>query len=171
MQQPDKFICISYSQIDFLIPNDYVVSAVGVKDVQVNFMHDNNSGIFDFDDIATGFKQYPRPSHVKTLIILKDENNAQFSIVTTQECKVCTVPLKNFRLISDYYAEGLKKFGLLACNFVDDKVRFLIDVKQAIQYMNRNTLEEVDGSLEELDDELEEIGDIPEEPGEELEEL
>ena len=175
MQQPDQFICISYSQIDFLIPNDYVVSAVGVKDVQVNFMHDNNSGIFDFDDIATSFKQYPRPSHVKTLIILKDEDNNQFSIVTTQECKVCTVPLKNFRLISDYYAEGLKKFGLLACCFVDNKVCFLMDVKQTIQYMNRDTLEEVDETLEELDGDLEELdeGDGLEEltDDEELEEI
>ena len=103
MQQPDTFICISYSQIDFLIPNEYVQSAVGVKDVQVGFMHKEKSGIFDFDDIAAGFSQYPRPTHVKTLIVLKDENNNQMSVVTTQECKVCTVPLKDFRLFPDCY--------------------------------------------------------------------
>ena len=50
MRQRDKFICISYSQIDFLIPNDYVVSAVGVKDVQIGMMHNENSGIFDFEN-------------------------------------------------------------------------------------------------------------------------
>ena len=172
MLQPDKFISISYPQIDFLIPNDYVVSAVGVKDVQVNFMHDNNSGVFDFDDIATGFRQYPRPSHVKTLIVLKDEDNNQFSIVTTQECKVCTVPLNQFRLISDNYAEGVKKFGLLACSFIDNRVRFLMDVKKAIQYINASNeeIEEIEEVLEEIDEEQEDGAEL-EDIGEELEEL
>ena len=161
MQQPEQFISISYPQIDFLIPNEYVVSAVGVKDVQVGFMHDQNAGIFDFDDIATGFKQYPRPSHVKTLIVLKEDDKNQISIVTTQECKVCTIPLKNFRLFSDYYAQGLQQFGILACTFEGERVRFLMDVKQAIQYMNGAELEAVDelGDVDELEDfdELEEL--------------
>ena len=36
MRQPEKFICISYPQIDFLIPNDYVISSVGVKDLNIS---------------------------------------------------------------------------------------------------------------------------------------
>ena len=135
--------CISYSQIDFLIPNDYVVSAVGVKDVQINFMHDENSGIFDFDDIAAGFSQYPRPTHVKTLIVLRDEDNNQLSVVTTQECKVCTIPLNEFSLFSENYADSFKKFGFLACTFEDNRMRLLIDVKHTIDYMNDSLLEEL----------------------------
>lgn len=143
MRQPDTFICISYSQIDFLIPNEYVQSAVGVKDVQVNFMHNENSGIFDFDDIAAGFSQYPRPTHVKTLIVLKDEKNNQISIVTTQECKVCTIPLNKFRLLSDFYSDGFKHFGFLACTFENNRMRILVDAMTLVDYSNDSLLEEL----------------------------
>ena len=143
MRQPEKFICISYSQIDFLIPNDYVVSAVGVKDVQIGLMHDQSTGVFDFDDIAAGFSQYPRATHVKTLIVLRDENNNQISIVTTQECKVCTIQLKDFALFSDYYSDSFKQFGFLACTFEDNRMRLLMDVKQTIDFMNDELLEEL----------------------------
>ncbi len=143
MQQPDKFICISYSHIDFLIPNDYVVSAVGVKDVQIGLMHNDNSGIFDFDDIATKFNQYPRLTHVKSLIVIRDENDNQVSIVTTQECRVCTVHLNDFRLLSDFYSDSFKNFGLLAFKFSNGKMSVLIDVNQIINYMNDNLLEEL----------------------------
>ena len=143
MQQPDTFICISYSRIDFLIPNEYVQSAVGVKDVQVGFMHTDNSCVFDFDDIASGFSQYPRPTHVKTLIVLKDENNNSLSVITSQECKVCNVPLKDFRLISDYYSEGFKQFGFLACAFENNRMRILLDVKRLVDYQNDTLLEEL----------------------------
>ena len=141
MQQPETFICISYSQIDFLIPNEYVQSAVGVKDVQIGLMHNENSGIFDFDDIAAGFSQYPRPTHVKTLIVLKDDNNNQVSVVTTQECRVCNVKLEDFKLFSDYYSSGFKQFGFLACAFEDNRMRILIDAMQLIDYMNDSMLE------------------------------
>ena len=143
MRQPEKFICISYSQVDFLIPNDYVVSAVGVKDVQIGLVHNQNAGIFDFDDIAAGFSQYPRPTHVKTLIVLKDEQDNQVSVVTTQECKVCTVPLNAFRLFSDFYSGSFKDFGFLACAFEDNRMRLLIDVKQTIDHMGDYLLEEL----------------------------
>ena len=143
MQQPDTFICISYSQIDFLIPNEYVQSAVGIKDVQLGLLHNENTGIFDFDDVAAGFSQYPRPTHVKTLIILKDENDNQMSLVTTQECKVCTVPLKEFRLFSDCYSEAFKQFGFLACTFENNRMRILIDAVQLIDYSNDSLLEEL----------------------------
>ena len=141
MQQPDTFICISYSQIDFLIPNEYVQSAVGVKDVQIGLLHNENSGIFDFDDIAAGFSQYPRPTHVKTLIVLKDENENQVSIVTTQECKVCTVKLNDFKLFTDCYSAGFRQFGFLACAFEANRMRILIDAMQLIDYMNDSMLE------------------------------
>lgn len=143
MRQPDTFICISYSQIDFLIPNEYVLSAVGVKDIHVGFMHNENSGIFDFDDVAAGFSQYPRPTHVKTLIVIKDGHNNQISIVTTQECKVCQIPLKNFRLLSDCYADSFKQLGILACTFENNRMRVIVDVMTLVDYSNDRLLEEL----------------------------
>ena len=143
MLQPDTFISISYPQIDFLIPNEFVLSAVGVKDVQVNYMQEQNTGIFDFDEIAVGFCQYPRPTHVKTLVVIKDNEGNKVSIVTTQECKVCTVKLEKFSLFSNPYFESFKNFGILACNFDDNKMKIIIDVKKTIDYMTYGELEEL----------------------------
>ena len=143
MRQPEKFVCISYPLIDFLIPNEYVVSAVGVKDLKISVLHDQSSGIFDFDEIASVFTQIPRESEIQTMVVLHDDNNAQMSIVTTQECRVCTIRLNEFSLFSDYYSEQFKKFGLLACSFEDERVKFLIDVRKTINYMNSCFLEEL----------------------------
>ena len=143
LKQPEKFISISYQKIDFLIPNEYVISSVGVKDVQVNFMQQENSGIFDFDEIAIGFSQYPRPTHVKTLIVLKDENDNKISIVTTQECKVCTLDLERFSLFANPYFEKFKSFGFMACLFEEGRMRILIDVQKTIDYMSFGELEEL----------------------------
>jgi len=143
LQEPEKFICISYPTVDFLIPNDYVHSAVGVKDLDTSLLQDYTSGIFDFDSIAAEFHQTSVKSSIKTMIVFKGSSINQLSIVTSQSCKVCTIQLKDFSLFSDYYSESFKKFGLLACNFTENRIRFLIDVKQIIKIMTTGTLEEL----------------------------
>ena len=71
MQQPEKFVCIAYPQIDFLIPNNLVVSSVGVKDLTISMLRDQEAGFFDFDEIASQFIQIPRQADIKTMIVLK----------------------------------------------------------------------------------------------------
>ena len=94
MQQPEKFVCIAYPQIDFLIPNDSVVSSVGVKDLNLSLLRDEEQGFFDFDEIASQFIQIPRQADIKTMIVLKGEEDKHFSIVTTQECCISIINLK-----------------------------------------------------------------------------
>ncbi|MCR4741305.1 MAG: hypothetical protein K5866_00325 [Treponema sp.] len=143
MRQPERFVCITYPQIDFLIPNDYVISCVGVKDLDISLLHDQNSGVFDFDDIASEFNQSPRQSDIKTMIVLKGQNIKNLSIVTTQECRVSTIPLTDFGLFSDAYSYAFENIGILACNFLDGRLRLLINVKNIIDYMNNSLLEEI----------------------------
>ncbi len=143
MQQPEKFICIPYPQIDFLIPNDSVSSSVGVKDLNIALLRDQDSGIFDFDEIASLFIQIPRDADIKTMIALKEDGKNHLSIVTTQECKVITVKLQDFGLFSDTYSEQFKKLGFLACCFDEDRLKILIDIRQTIHYMNDSFLEEL----------------------------
>ena len=143
MPQPEKFICITYPQIDFLIPSDYVASSVGVKDLSISLVSDSDSGFFDFDEIASLFIQVPRQSDVKTMIVMKDMGEKRLSLLTTQECKVSTIDLKEFGLFSDFYSEQFKKLGFLACSFKEDRLRILMDVRQTINYMNDCLLEEL----------------------------
>ena len=146
MRQPEKFVSITYQQVDFLIPNDYVISSVGVKDLDVMQLTSQDNRFFNFDDIAHAFNQVPRESDLKTLIVIKasDSNEENhISIITTQECKVCTVHLADLNLFSDFYSEQFKKFGILACGFKDEKIRLLLDVNKTIDYMTDCTLEEL----------------------------
>ena len=145
MLQPEKFICISYSSVDFLIPNDDVASAVGLKESNTEFMLGEGTGIYDFDALAADFEQTKRETNTNTMVMLKDKGEGTLSFVTAQECKVCIIPLQEFNLFSDFYTERLKKYGILACSFVENKARFLIDVKTAIEYKNGIT-----ATLEEL---------------------
>ena len=146
MRQPDKFISIAYQQIDFLIPNDSVVSSVGVKDLDIHQLQSGDAGIYDFDEIASVFKQTPRESEIKTMIVLRNgsENSADhISIVTNQECKVCTIPLAKLSLFSDFYEGQFKNKGLFACCFENNRIRLLIDVNKILSCMNDSVLEEL----------------------------
>jgi len=98
LPQLERFICITYPQIDFLIPSDYVASSVGVKDLNLSLLSDQKSGFFDFDEIASQFIQIPRESSIKTMIVLKEVNGKRLSLLTTQECKVCMIDLREFGL-------------------------------------------------------------------------
>lgn len=143
MPQPERFICITYPQIDFLIPSDYVASSVGVKDLNLSLLSDQKSGFFDFDEIASQFIQLPRESAIKTMIVLKDVDGERLSIVTTQECKVSMIDLREFGLFSDFYSENFKKLGFLACSFKEERLRILMDVRQTVNYLNDCYLEEL----------------------------
>lgn len=145
MQQPEKFISIAYQQVDFLIPNDSVISSVGVKDLDMAQLQRGETGIYDFDEIAAAFMQTPHESEIKTMIVLKSGNNSadHISIVTTQECKVCTIPLTKLSLFSDFYSEQFKKLGLFACCFEENRIRLLIDVNTILNYLNDSVLEEL----------------------------
>ncbi len=145
MHQPEKFICISYPQIDFLIPSDFVISAVSINDLDTSLLQDQTTGIFNFDDIASSFAQNPREANVKTMMVLQGDDDIPVSFVTGQECKVCTVPLNNFALFPDHYAGCLKKIGLLACIFEDERIKFLLDVKQAINHITSGIKDTVGG--------------------------
>ena len=143
MQQPEKFVCIAYPQIDFLIPNDSVVSSVGVKDLNLSLLRDEEQGFFDFDEIASQFIQIPRQADIKTMIVLKGEEDKHFSIVTTQECCINIINLKEFGLFSDFYSQQFQKLGFLACSFKEERLRIILDVKSTIKYMNDSLLEEL----------------------------
>ena len=151
MRQPEKFISISYPHIDFLIPNDYVISSVGVKDLDMANLQSEESGIYDFDKIAAQFMQIPHESDIRTMIVLKsdysDSSNSpeqkHISTITTRECKVCTIHLNELSLFSDFYSEQFQRFGLLACNFENDRIKLLLDVKQIVNYLNDSVLEEL----------------------------
>ena len=120
-----------------------VISSVGVKDLNLTLFRDQDSGFFDFDEIASQFIQIPRQAEIKTMIVLKVDETKNLSIVTTQECSVTIINLKDFGLFSDFYSNQFQKLGFLACSFKNDRLRLVIDVKNTIKFMNDCLLEEL----------------------------
>ena len=139
MQKAEKFICISYPKIDFLIPGEFVISAVSISDFDSSMMKGQTTGIFDFDEIASLFAQLPREANIKTMMILKGDDDIPVSVVTAQECKVCAVSLDEFSLFPDFYAEYLKKIGLLACVFENKRIKLLIDIKKVMESVHKSS--------------------------------
>ena len=143
MPQPEKFICISYSTIDFLIPNEDVHSALSLKDFDVENMCGAFSGIYNFDDIAVNFNVEKKDKNIRTMVMLKKDGSSQISFVTASECKVCKLDLSKFSTFSDYYTDRLWHFGILACYFENDRLQYLIDAKKLIEYVTYSAVEEI----------------------------
>lgn len=139
MHQAEKFICVSYPKIDFLIPGEIVISAVSISDLDPSMLQDQTTGIFDFDRIASLFAQLPREANIKTMMILKGDDDIPVSVVTAQECKVCSVNLNEFSLFPDFYSECLKKVGLLACIFENKRIKLLIDIKKVMESVHKSS--------------------------------
>ncbi len=135
MPQLEKFVCISYSKIDFLIPNEDIFSAVSMKDFDVEQMCGPVTGIYNMDEIAAQFKEVPIDKNIRTMIMLKKANEGQLSFITASECKVCLINLDKFSLFSDIYSEGLSHFGILACSFEDGRFRYLLDLPKLVDYL------------------------------------
>ena len=143
MQQPEKFICISYSNVDFLIPNEDVQSALSLKDFDVESMCGVFTGIYNFDEIAEKFKEIKVEKNIRTMVMLRKDGVSQVSFVTASECKVCILDLSKFSTFSDYYTDRLLHFGILACYFENDRLQYLIDAKKLIEYVTESDVEEI----------------------------
>ena len=94
MQYPENFICLSYQTIDFLIPEDKVITA-GNSRGSLNYMGEELQTI-DFDSAVTKLKflrgaaAHIDYKKVRTTIIMKnegllDESNC-FALLTSSDC-------------------------------------------------------------------------------------
>ena len=138
MPRSERFICISYSLVDFLIPHDDIVSAVSIGEFDTEAMCGPMTGIFDFDSIAAEFGEERLKKNVCTMIILKkdDEEVTQRSIITASECKVRIIKLTDFSLFSDFYAQSLAHLGFQACVFDGGRIQFLVDINRMLDYLS-----------------------------------
>jgi len=136
LPQPDRFICISYSNLDFLIPNDEVFSAVSLKEFDVEQMCGSLTGIYNLDDIAKYFNEKPLEKNIHTMVMLKKTGGTQVSFVTNSECRVCKIKLDDFGLFSNYYSSRLAHLGIQACSFEEKRIRYLLDIRKIIDYLN-----------------------------------
>lgn len=135
MQYPENFICLSYQTIDFLIPEDKVITA-GNSRGSLNYMGEELQTI-DFDSAVIKLKflrgaaAHIDYKKVRTTIIMKNEGLLEesncFALLTSSDCKVTSLNLDTFSLLGEPYA-GLQECGILACAFYDDKIAYLIDL-------------------------------------------
>lgn len=134
MRYPENFICLSYKTIDFLIPEKKVVTAgcsgenliyMGEKLLTVDF----DKALAELNFLKTTAAD-SEDKKIKTSIIMKNEglveNAGCYALLTSSDCRVSSLTLDVFSLFEEPWA-SLKKNGLLACTFYDDKIAYLID--------------------------------------------
>ena len=135
MQYRENFICLSYQTMDFLFPEDNVVTAGNSKGY-LSYMGEELQTI-DFDKAVVQLRFLRGPAahidykKVRTSVTMKNNglmNDAKhIALLTSADCKVAPVSLESFSLFGQPYT-GLHKAGILACSFYDEKIAYLIDL-------------------------------------------
>ena len=135
MQYLENFICLSYQTMDFLFPEDNVITA-GNSRGSLNYLGEELKTI-DFDKAVVQLRFLRGPAahidykKVRTTVILKNdglmEDANHFALLTSADCKVTPVSLDTFSLFGQPY-DGLHKAGILACSFYEEKIAYLIDL-------------------------------------------
>ena len=69
--------------------------------------------------------------------IFKSEKN--LTVVTSAECFVIEKDASSFSLFSPLYFEHLKKMGIFACSFSENKFGILIDIRKFLDFYNKKT--------------------------------
>ena len=135
MQYPENFICLSYQTVDFLIPEEKIITA-GNSRGSLNYMGEELQTV-DFDKVGVQLKFLQGAAahidyrKVRTTIITKNEGLLEdakyFALLTSSDCKVSSLTLDIFSLFEGPYTK-LKDYGILACTFYDDRIAYLIDL-------------------------------------------
>jgi len=144
-----NFICLKYKNIEFMISKEEVFTAVCSQPqsfinqetqngLQRRFIFDSELlSYIDFDKIVETHFGISIPAEIRTAVIIKNtkifEKEEYFALVTSASCRVNSIPLKNFSLFSNFYADAEKERGIIACRFENDSISYLINPNDFIQ--------------------------------------
>lgn len=138
MKKYSKFVCILAENINFLIPASSIVTAICCngehffRDGQFVYNGECIPSI-DFSKENMGINYCDCKKQFRTSLIFNNNglfnNEKYFSLVTEYECVVLDIPYCDFSLFSDKFEASMKKIGLIACDFFNKSVYYLIDVE------------------------------------------
>lgn len=135
----EKFINLSYKNIELLFRKSEINSALGCKKDDVitdecgNKKIRTSFGDYDYFDIdafisKSGFEI--KESSVRTAIILKNK-----TLITSAICKVEDHEWSDFSLFSEFYSKSFERFGYVACSFQSKKIQYLLDINKFLEFV------------------------------------
>lgn len=151
MNHSEKFVCLSYPKLNFFFPQKNIPAVLCCKPedfsdgkLKIPSLDNKTSSIsfIDFDICAQSFFQHTEVQKIKTAFLISDENICEplfeseknLTVITSAECFVIEKEASSFSLFSPLYFEHLKKIGIFACSFSENKFGILIDIKKFLDF-------------------------------------
>ena len=156
MNHSEKFVCLSYPELNVFIPQKNIPAVLCCKtedfaDGKLKISSIDNKTSFisfiDFDLCAQSFFQHTEVKKIKTAFLISNEQFSEpifeseknLTVVTSAECFVIEKDASSFSLFSPLYFEHLKKMGIFACSFSENKFGILIDIRKFLDFYNKKT--------------------------------
>ena len=156
MNHSEKFVCLSYPELNFFFPQKNIPAVLCCKtedfaDGKLKISSIDNKTSFisfiDFDLCAQSFFQHTEVKKIKTAFLISNEQFSEpifeseknLTVVTSAECFVIEKDPSSFSLFSPLYFEHLKKMGIFACSFSENKFGILIDIRKFLDFYNKKT--------------------------------
>ena len=154
MNHSEKFVCLSYPELNFFFPQKNIPAVLCCKtedfaDGKLKISSIDNKTSFisfiDFDLCAQSFFQHTEVKKIKTAFLISNEQFSEpifeseknLTVVTSAECFVIEKDPSSFSLFSPLYFEHLKKMGIFACSFSENKFGILIDIRKFLDFYNK----------------------------------
>ena len=151
MNHSEKFVCLSYQKLNFFFPQKNIPAVLCCKPedfsdgkLKIHSLDNKTSFIsfIDFDICAQSFFQHTEVQKIKTAFLISDENLCEplfeseknLTVITSAECFVIEKDASSFSLFSPLYFEHLKKMGIFACSFSENKFGILINIKKFLDF-------------------------------------
>ncbi len=155
MSSAKRFTCLTYRNINFLIPNEQICTASCCDDS--SFITDDREFIskvlfsgqqldfIDFDDCVRLFDTTALPSQIRTTIIIKnnhlfDDNSKYYGLLTSTDCKVQYIDEELLIKPSGFYKKLFAFIGIDAVFFRDDKVFYQLDINKFLGNIHEKSI-------------------------------
>ena len=156
LNHSEKIVCLSYPELNFFFPQNNIPAVLCCKtedftDGKLKISSIDNKTSFisfiDFDLCAQSFFQHTEVKKIKTAFLISNEQFSEpifeseknLTVVTSAECFVIEKDASSFSLFSPLYFEHLKKMGIFACSFSENKFGILIDIRKFLDFYNKKT--------------------------------
>ena len=133
MKTAEWFACLNYGRFDILIPQSSLMeSTYSLTEIHSQLAQKLNCEEINLDSRVSSIFKIESSLPPVTEIALKSQPPLilRTSIVPT----VMQIPLSSIKFFSALYKSHLKKYGILAARFNEDKIQYLVSVSKLVNF-------------------------------------
>lgn len=133
MKTTEWFACLNYGRFDILIPqSSFTESTYSLTPLRSQLAERFNCMEINLDKNISSIFNIEKDGLPVTEIALK--SNPPVILRTSIVPTVIQIQLSSIKFFSNLYKHHLKKFGILAARFTDDRIQYLVNVSKLINF-------------------------------------